>query len=473
MRGLFWLGFTAVVALQVFHFAAISLNKPFSEDESFQLTTNCNPPMGIILKDGIDGQCSRAPLYYIFQKYLLVPIRAIDDTVLFKYRIPNIALAGGFALGTALMLANAYTPAAILLGVYAITKQPLFAQYAAENRPYILWIALFAWCTILAGLFAQKWKNLGRFPLSLGIMFGLSGLALAMTASPGFIQFYAAAFVVFWIRRKPQDWIKMLPLLIPVAAIGIYYTLQAGCESHGNQYNLWKTLDYHLVLGVARLLFPKGNWVDWALNGLMLVGAWRMLHIIPKLKSLSKRHTLEATLLFQFLATFCIMALVIVSQYYFIQRVFLHLMICYGFLVLLGAQWIFQKYARRHLTSTALILLFSILVFEMIPTALTDQKTIADFRDAKPTVDCTQWNGPYQIIVPSNVLNAHKMKAVLALGHEIRACGKPLFHETPSPSAPHILVTGKPGQSPWFEILAKSNAGLHNQVMVCGHQYFF
>ena len=50
-----------------------------------------------------------------------------------------------------------------LVAAATLASQPLFAQYAAENRPYMSWLLLFALTVLVAAEAASRpWRDVGR-----------------------------------------------------------------------------------------------------------------------------------------------------------------------------------------------------------------------------------------------------------------------------------------------------------------------
>ncbi len=326
----------------------LALHKRLWTDEGNEILSNC-PQGWLSLAQGADTQCSPSPLYYFFLKLTVLPIHVFDQTILLSYR--SVSLGAAFALGVVffLYLGFRWGWASGLIGLLALAQQGLFHQYAAENRPYMLWLLVFF---VHLCCFSDLWttaQDRTRTLKSAGFV-ALSSLALTAIAGPGMLQVFCSAAsvllfaLVFRQTHRFRSWWRFLAIVtLACLGIGVFYSLKSCKYENAGDFDLLYTRDINLVLGVIRLFLPKSvfRFPDTALvfNGFFLFGVWTALRrLLKRQEKLEAGGILAYLSLFQLGLAFPIAILIAVKHYYFLQRVFIFILIPWAILASYGAR---------------------------------------------------------------------------------------------------------------------------------------
>jgi len=332
-------------------------------------------------------QANKNPLYFLLQKSFLSKIGSIDPHILIHARFVSIASA---LLICVMLLIFIYVRLGLLIAVFAVVSlasQYIFYQYAAENRPYMLWLLLFTWLVIAT--FKMCLQSYEKSSLGNRVFFGVSIFVITLTISFGIIQSTIALLtcLFFWyfIHDRPKDLKLLTNFIFPIFVLCIltqgYYTLQS-ISALSSQFDQTSTVgsnwdvisqmkkgDMSLLKMPARLLLPKPS--RDAYFGAYLSNLFVLLGMgIPFLwwnnrKNLGSKDffvfVLSAVTLVQAaLVTFIVAFVVIFFRYFFVQRLFLYLIICHAFLAAAGLYYVFRlnKKILNPLTKGILVILF-------------------------------------------------------------------------------------------------------------------
>ncbi len=449
----------ALIATVVWRECNLALHKPFWGDEGYDLINSCPGTYGAMLLKGTPGQCSHAPLFYLFQRFINLNLGNLDQNILIWYRGASLASS---ALCLAVFLFSVewlLGAAAALLGFVMFINQPIYHQYAAESRPYMMWIftftALLCSSSYIASKKATKHTTLAK------IGFGLAALSLTTTSAPGMIQVFGAflSCVLCWMifdkfnPLKPKDVFKNYFILVAGAAcfIGLHYAISSCDLKDMDQYDLLNTRDFGLLFYVLELLWPKGSAITVVFNLFFLLGLavpfllWRSRRRLNQLDRV--RFSMGVTVLLQLLVTVLIMLLVTFKHHFFIQRVFIYLVVCRSLLVALGFSY-FATGLTKKLPRAAVAVLPGVLALvaaylfhlDRVVFLHADSKTFAYAKDDAP---CThKLDGTLRTYFVESKEGGHSIEFppnfYAGLGYEMSHCGWELSAKT------HFLVP-RPG----------------------------
>jgi hypothetical protein len=333
--------------------------KPFWLDEGFEIAETCRHSYASLLVRGAPGQCSPSPLYYLAQRLSVRSLGRFDDGIAVAYRRVSLIAAGLLVFTATLALHVRLGPAWALAAAAALVSPPLFARYAAENRPYMSWLLLFA-LTVLAGseAAARPWRETGR---ARRVALAVAALALSLVALPGALQAaLACALCGFSWWRTAEDrretraalaW--SLLMAAGCGALGLYFGARSPCREYDGGPLALRWPDRAGLAGpVIGLVWGEGiaGQVANALLVLGLVAAWRPVAPRPSNHDDRARTTASASSSWlargagaQLALTVLLAVQVAVARYYFLDRVFLHLVVCRAFLVAVGGWWLLRR----------------------------------------------------------------------------------------------------------------------------------
>jgi hypothetical protein len=367
-----FIGVAAIIAICCFIIYSAE-HKLFWLDEGIEVLESCNQPYSSILLDGPANQCSPAPLYYILQKFVLSRA-TISEGILVSFRTVSI----GSAVLTLLVLLFGFArhPGLSwgLLSLMVVTFGTQFGRFAAENRPYMLWVFLFTASLILTSSLAyRRWNEIG---LGLKALLGLLLLALSLVAGGGMIQAIGfLAILSIWpqsldIRKWTRGFAFKFQLAVACATTGagFYYALKA-CTNYngpGRSWDLLRTGDWQLLRHVIDVLWysqlpscgsrtdPCGV-ITAGFNLSMIVAAVLPFVVWKNRSQLTEtgRFILSVSVasLVQIACAVIIGILVARAHYFFIPRIFIFLIVlrtaltvCGGYLLVM---WLSEKLGKR------------------------------------------------------------------------------------------------------------------------------
>lgn len=347
-----------------------SYTKLFWTDEGLEVLANCDLSIPLMFKEGAGGQASPNPLYYVIQKANLRLVSNFSSDILYQYRRVSIFAAGILVVLLFYFFVQQFGVVAAFVGVGALLQQQIFHYFAAENRPYMLWLLLFFLWTVWVSRFQGKLAelNLKNFLITLTLSIGSVLLTTA-----GFVQaiFGLLAITVLLAinveRNKANLWAicKFLgPIFGLSFAIGVYYAVRSANHPDLGNLDLLNSKNISLIRGVVALFIAKNS--IWMIleNIFLLFALGYPLYRLRK-SGLASLQSVQGfylwhSVLFQLLAFLVLAAMVALRHYYFIQRIFIYLVICRSILVCLGVYWILQLPRIRALPARAVggILIF-------------------------------------------------------------------------------------------------------------------
>ena len=330
--------------------ADIARVKPFWLDEGFEIAEACRHSYLSLLVHGAPGQCSPSPLYYLAQRLSVRSVKRFDEGIAVSYRRVSLVAAGLLLFVATLALQIRLGAPWGLVAAATLAGQPLFAHYAAENRPYMSWLLLFS-LTVLVGAEAasRPWRDVGR---AWRMALAASAVSLALVALAGALQAgLACALCGLSWRRTAEDrrdtraalaW--SLLLAAGCLVLGLYFGARSPCRTYDAGHLALRFPDQaDLLRPVLSLIWDDGVAGNVG-NVLLLLGLLPAFRLRPQSASRAgdgARRTQFASWLAagvgaQVGFTLILAAQLFQSGYYFVPRVFFHLAVCRALLVALG-----------------------------------------------------------------------------------------------------------------------------------------
>jgi len=431
--------------------------KPFWLDEGFEIAEACRHSYLSLLVQGAPGQCSPSPLYYLAQRLSVRTLKSFDEGIAVSYRRVSLIAAGLLVFVITLALQTRLGAPWALVAAATLASQPLFAHYAAENRPYMSWLLLFALTVLVAAEAASRpWREVGRGRRT---ALAASAVALALVALPGALQAGLACVLcaLSWLRtsedRRETRAALAWSLLLAAAcmALGLYFGARSPCRAYDAGHLALRFPDRAgLVRPVLSLIWGDGVAGDIG-NVLLLLGLVPALRLRPRFASRAgdgARRTrfaawLAAGVGAQVGFTVLLAAHVFQFGYYFLPRVFLHLAVCRALLVALGGWSLMGSLAERAPVAgrTALqTLALGLAVLAVASAFSLERQDVEERRLAWPaagTGPCAA-TGTLVVDVPAGMTDwALGPNVIVRLSEERRRCGAGA-----SSDERHVLVGG-------------------------------
>lgn len=408
-----------VVGWIVFHEVNYAAQKLFWFDEGFDALHVCKASVSQMIAKGAPAQCSPAPLFHVFQKFLLTHLvnGHLDSSLFWKYRAVSL-LSSLAVLLAFLKYFSKFGFEYVFFSLAVLNSRSIFHFYAAESRAYMLWLALLAssffW---IAGRAEKPLSKESRGALLFG---AILQLGLTLTATPGFVQVLMADFLLLThqLKKKAGDLknIRALALfLVPVTSLclgaGIYYALKS-CSDAAlmSKYDLLYSKDRTLFMSALRLIWPEGGGFSSLSNFLFLLGSFESLRVKK-----NREEIFFAGRLFLGLVPIALImgALVVVKHYFFVPRLFLYLVLSHAVLATVGAlsavRYVRNIFLASERTSRALRGAILVSSLAVLLTSLSTKSSL-DWSAPVGLVDelfhslrggdCALSSGPYSIYVP-------------------------------------------------------------------------
>ena len=236
-------------------------------------------------------------------------------------------------------------------------SQNIFYQFSAESRHYMTWLLFFSILLIsTTNMCLCEWENI---KIKQKVYYALSLIGITLVISMGVIQALLSIItcLVFWTffhsRPKSMKFITCfaLPLGLLCVAIELVYGLQ-GVDANASSimHTNWDLLyviqqgDLSLLKMPIRLLLPKPTrdafLGAYLLNLLVVFGIGTCIFYWVQRRDLKGRElfffTLNTVVMIQaVLGTILIGSVIAVFHYWFVQRIFLYLIICHAVLAFL------------------------------------------------------------------------------------------------------------------------------------------
>lgn len=452
--------------------AAAAANLAWSKlpwaDEVFEIVRSCRQPWTTLIATGDPKQGSAAPLYYLLQKANVESSGAPSEDLLVRYRAVSIA---AFALLVGALAATWSRRVSLGSGVVAgllALSHPYLLWYGAENRPYMLWTALFTVAMLAAAAAAAELPGAGLRTRQWQL--GLAAVALSLVATPGFIQGLVLLVTVAAVRRflhgtpVKDALLPWLPAAVLSAAAGVWYA-QHGDHVYRSAapWDLLVSRDPSLVKAAARLLAPKGQ----PLTALALVAVavlvWKVArrHRVTDDAPPAERWLLALTVVAVVQAALAlpVAAAVVVRHFHFVPRIFIFLAACHVVLVTCGWTWAARWIAHRRGRAAGSAALAAVVATAAITAVAGDRRALSRANATWPpadVVDCSELSGASAVYLESDasvpdvaVLDA-ALARYLSLARARRRAGCP----PPSGNGVLLLTAGEHGADPGYRILA-------------------
>lgn len=453
-----------LIVYAAYAFYSLAQVKPFWLDEAIEIKSLQEVTYGSIVRSGAPRQCSPHPFYYLLQKPIIDFTPVLDASILNKFRWIALAASTGTLLIFCFFIfqtlgqpfGHTYGISWALLGLAMVINQPIFKRFSAENRPYMLWVFLFTTLLVLGPLISGQRQGLeSRNRKFLYWLFLLCLPVITTTAAPGFIQgAIFSLYCLLFIDRKKRFLKHLTFFLIPSLAIFAYYA-QFSCSGLDNAHG------WHEIRDVLLLLFPSGS-LNVPLNLLVVIGILSPLFIwlaVTRNKTVTQVEKSSAQIslavLFQLVATGFIGIAVAINGYYFIQRMFIYLVICRALLIVCGAAFLYETLFNRILRASPICLkagppiVFLVALITLIHSYRTLTVPIQNaHKERVKTAEapCPDWalslrqKGIAVLpIIESNAYAEVGLNRVVELDKQLRNCPKGL----PSEKAHyHALVNG-------------------------------
>ena len=408
----------------------IADQKNFWNDEAFEICELSQRSWGEILSGHV-LQASKNPLYLGLQKLVVSFPADYDSSLLIYYRLISLVCASLLALTLFLFFQKRFGLAWAIFGLLALTGQKLFYLYAAENRPYLLWIYLFTVLIILTVKLAEKkWSEASRV---LKISFAVTCALISLTLAFGVIQscFAVGTILFFWyfVQERPKNFHPFLQFALPIvfmcAAIeGFYASHGVDAHSHNvfhTEFDLvWQLQqkNYGLLKMPWRILLPKigrdafiGSYLS---NILIILSSAATFYLWRRRSTLNQNEKfiliLNIAVLAQVAATLPIAFIVGFLRYWFVQRIFLYLIICHVLLAVTGAYFIFSRLQKYRI-----IIPISLTIF--LGLCVLSVTWYRDIRDSYtiPVAECAKLPGRLPEILQEEAMLTYEGPLVLAM----------------------------------------------------------
>lgn len=435
-----------VLALFVPHQVRLAQQKPFGLDEGFEWGYNCAQPTLELIVRGAGPQCSPSPGYYLLEQLVARFIPIGDERILVSYRALSLAAAGAMMLvlaawpGARLGLPAAIAALASLLG------QPLFHFYAVESRPYALALCLFAVALLLLAEGSARDSRPGwAWTAALACVSVGSSVVLLIGAAQAVVA--CAVFLVL-VRvqggslRSRRGAVAAV-LLAVCAACAVYYRAQSACLAYDDAgpLSVWGPQGAHLIGEVVRLI-----WTDApAANVLALIGcaapvwAWRRGEARERSDSFAL--ALGVQVLAQVLLTLILAAQVARADYYFLPRLFLHLVVCRALLIALGTWFVLRLVpwprlrAPAQVTAGLLAAAYLSIALVLLRQEIGERREAAPWRP-RPSSPCAPVPIPLRILLSGDPPWNFGPNVLVEAAHEARRCGS-----TPAEGSRYLVAS--------------------------------
>jgi hypothetical protein len=411
-----------------------------------------------------------APLYFVLEKLVVGRVARFDESILVSYRAISL---GSAALTLAVLYAVVLrrlgmAPALFALG--SLASQPLFRRYAAENRPYMVWLFCFTVAVLaITDAASRPWSELGRLRR---LALWVACLALSMAALPGALQAAAglAVCATLWHREPVTSgrgfWWWLMLLAGAALALGFWYGRATSWTYEASHLDLLRSRDPgRLLAEVFALLMPPS--VE-SLGGHALVLAG-LLVLVVLFRRATAPHSPRAHyarvlgfVVAAELALTVVLGLEIVRRgYYFIPRLFLYMMVCRALLVALGAWAVLAAVERvagprlRLAAASAAVAIGGLGVAFAVDRLATEAgETWAAYPPWPADSRCTAWEGTLILDTAPGVDPAVGPNVVVRLGEERRRCGW-----RSSPETHHVLALSERAAEGWYRLSAERLPG--------------
>lgn len=480
--------------LLCFAFFSVDLarHKWFWADEATEISQTCTQPVSQMLVQGARYQCSPQPFYYIAQKLNLRLLGTPTGSHLIQVRALSLLSAFVCLALTFLFVRRYIGLGAATVATASLFNQHIFLIYAAENRPYMPWLALSILLLAQTDLLLKPTDHLPRWRWP---AFYLTAFLLIGTVAPGLIQFCllvaVAAAIYFWQHRKlpwpGKHLFGLIGFTLLMIAMTLYYSKGSCTDWNAGTDSLLKSLqngDLTLVKRVLRLLISNAWSVTWLTPVLVLLGLAYSIACIPWGRNETAAEASRdffrqnnAPLVVAALATlfafFCFITLVTIRNYYFTPRLFITVVLAAAMLAALGWSKFEQLLADRlspfyaALTSHSLVAVYA--VFSVLNLAYSQQEIKKSYqRPDQSELICNRLiSRKFHVGFAKSVTDSEALNLLVQLGDVAyaRKCKLPAKRTT------WVWVEDTANLTRTSAYLSRHKEG--KNVSFCGHPNFF
>lgn len=338
---LYFVLFVTVTAL----FLLAASQRPFWIDENVGFE-GLDASFLKILLEGVRGQCSRSPLFYLFNKALF-PAGDPPDTTYFRVllRAPT-AVSAAFLLCLVVNTWKKFPLVGLLTAAY-LFQEALFINHATEARPYILWLLMSYVFTVwfVRDFFEANPSN--KHYLRFAAL--CIGLTLLATGS----LFMICALLAWYLFFQRKNFLKMACYLAPSIAICFYYATMLTCENHasgsGIVYNVIFTVknhDYTLIKAIIKLLIAPKDLPEVPIN-LGYAALAYLWYRNPSEYRKEGKKILSLVFIFTLAAIVTGIA-VALKNYYFVSRLFIFILAARILIIGIVFTALYEKWLKNY-----------------------------------------------------------------------------------------------------------------------------
>lgn len=345
----------------------VAAHQYFWKDEMLEISTLCQRSWSDILTGNI-REAGKAPFYYLLQRAVVQNTHVFDSRILIFYRTISILAAASLVIALYFFIRRRLGKAWAVAAVISLVSQNIFYSFAAQNRPYMLWMLIFFLLVMMTTLLCQKkYDDVSRKEKW---FFALTCLAMTSLIAMGIVQIAVAmisCLFCWYFLHPPSKNLKnavgfVLSIFLVCAAISAYYGFKGVdafdsrvMQSKYDLIHMMKQGDASLLKMPLRILIPKvprDAFIGAHLtNILVLIGIFVLFVYWKKQSRLTQQERFVfifgLTVFAQVLATIPIVVLIAFLHYWFVQRIFLYLMVCQALLAVVGGYAIVNVF-RGH-----------------------------------------------------------------------------------------------------------------------------
>jgi hypothetical protein len=437
-----------VLALFLPQQVRLAEQKPFGLDEGFEWANNCGQPALELIVRGAVPQCSPSPAYYLVEKLVARSIAIRDERILVTYRALGLLAASALVLALAWRLGARLGLPCALTGLASLLGQPLFHYYAVESRPYALSLCLLTLVLLLLAEGSERDPVPGRAWTAAFACASVGASLVLLTGAAQAVVACAAFLLLLRIQgvslRSLRGKAAAVVLAICVAC-ALYYRARSTClAGDAGPLSVWGPQGRHLLGEVVRLI-----WTDApAANVLALIGCaapvWAWRRGAARERSESFVLALGLQVLAQVLLTVVLAAQVAWADYYFLPRLFLHLIVCRALLLALGT-WLLLRLLSptrwrmpAQVTAGLLAAAYLSIALVLLRQDADERREMTPWR-ARAAGPCLRWEVPLKLLLTGEPEWHFGPNLLVEAAHEAGRCGA-----TPA-DGPRYLVASPEG----------------------------
>jgi len=430
--------FSIVAGMTTIHKAK---HKDFWFDEIYEIFSTCEMSMEEIFLANTTLQSNRNFLYYVPQKLVLSNIKNFGPQVLVEARTISIISLILIVFGIFVHIQNRNGLFWASFTLLCLMGQNLFYHYAAENRPYLFWLLIFTFMVFLTVELCLRPYDQCRIRSK--VLFFISTLFITLVIATGVMQSVVAVLtcllVWYFVHERPKNWRPFthfaLPILVITCGIEMYFVLQGVDANESYIVNspldlIWRMQqgDFSLLKMPPRILLPKvprdayiGAYLAnlFVIAGMVLtLGCWK------KRKDLDKKDfcvfILGLVVTVQVLNTIFMMGAIGYLRYWFVQRIFLHLVICHALLAMVGA-YLLVRLKPKILKP----IMMGVGVFMLTASLLWHRSEALELEESYTKAECEPIAGALEYTFTDQVVykDTSRVDAIINIGKRLNQCG--------------------------------------------------